>query len=155
MTSRGAPSQMEIRFSIDGRLGVLQAVDYYSCFGPASGFWRISQTIGGWPQPSQREMVRSLTRDTTTGPILFSRQLSLQMLLMDHVLPTSLFPLQHYVQHRGAILEALYRISEGFWFSPSELVMTTLLHFEEKVHRKDLARAEAFPLLMPRGGGGY
>ena len=28
--------------------------------------------------------------------------------------------------------------------------MTTLLHFKEKVHCKDLARAEAFPLLMPR-----
>ena len=28
--------------------------------------------------------------------------------------------------------------------------MTALLHFEEKVHRKDLAWAEAFPLLMPR-----
>ena len=28
--------------------------------------------------------------------------------------------------------------------------MTSLLHFEEKVHRKDLARAEAFPLLMSR-----
>ena len=28
--------------------------------------------------------------------------------------------------------------------------MTALLHFEEKVHRKDLARAEAFPLLIPR-----
>ena len=28
--------------------------------------------------------------------------------------------------------------------------MTSLLHFEEKVHRKDLARAETFPLLMPR-----
>ena len=28
--------------------------------------------------------------------------------------------------------------------------MTALLHFEEKVHRKDLARAEAFPLLMSR-----
>ena len=26
--------------------------------------------------------------------------------------------------------------------------MTSLLHFEEKVHRKGLARAEAFPLLM-------
>ena len=72
------------------------------------------------------------------------------MLLVDHVLRTSLFPLQHYVQHRGVILEALYRISEGFWFSPSELVMTALLHFEEKVHHKDLAREEAFPLLMPR-----
>ena len=28
--------------------------------------------------------------------------------------------------------------------------MTSLLHFEEKVHRKDLARAEAFPFLMLR-----
>ena len=28
--------------------------------------------------------------------------------------------------------------------------MTDLLHFEEKVHRNDLARAEAIPLLMPR-----
>ena len=28
--------------------------------------------------------------------------------------------------------------------------MTALLHFEENVHRKDLAQAEAFPLLMPR-----
>ena len=28
--------------------------------------------------------------------------------------------------------------------------MTALLHFEEKVHRKDLAQAEAIPLLMPR-----
>ena len=54
------------------------------------------------------------------------------------------------MQRRGAILEALYRISEGFWFSPSELVMTSLMQFEEKVHRKDLARAESLPLLMPR-----
>ena len=28
--------------------------------------------------------------------------------------------------------------------------MTTLLHFEDKVHRKGLARAESIPLLMPR-----
>ena len=28
--------------------------------------------------------------------------------------------------------------------------MTALLHFEEKVHCKDLAGAEAFPLLIPR-----
>ena len=28
--------------------------------------------------------------------------------------------------------------------------MTSLLHFEEKVHRKGLAPAETFPLLMPR-----
>ena len=28
--------------------------------------------------------------------------------------------------------------------------MTSLMHFEEKVHRKDLVRAESIPLLMPR-----
>ena len=95
-------------------------------------------------------MVLCLARDTAVGPILFRRQLPPQMLLVDHVLRTSLFPLQHYVQRRGAILEALYRISKGFWFSSSELVMTSLLHFEEKVHRKGLARAETFPLLMSR-----
>ena len=95
-------------------------------------------------------MVRCLTRDTMAGPVLFRRQLPPQMLLVDHLLRTSLFPLHHYVQRRGAILEALYLISEGFWFSPSELVMTALLHFEDKVHRKGLTRAEGLPLLMPR-----
>ena len=28
--------------------------------------------------------------------------------------------------------------------------MTSLLHFEDKVHHKGLARAESLPLLMPR-----
>ena len=95
-------------------------------------------------------MFRILARDTIVGPILFRRQLAPKMLLIDHLLRTTLFPLQHYVQRRGAILEALYQISGGYWFSPSELVMTSLLHFEDKVHRKGLARAESLPLLMPR-----
>ena len=95
-------------------------------------------------------MVRLLARDTTAGPVLFRRQLPPQLLLIDHLFRTSLFPLQHYVQRRGAILEALYQISEGYWFSPSELVMTSLMHFEEKVHLNGLIRAESLPLLMPR-----
>ena len=149
MTSRGAPSPLELRFSIDDRLGVLRAAD----ISAALGLQTVQANSGGyrdWPQPTQREMVCILARDTTAGPVLFRRQLRPQMLLIDHLLRTSLFPLQHYVQRRGAILEALYRISDGFWFSPSELVMTALLHFEDKVHRKGLARAESIPLLMPR-----
>ena len=149
MTSRGAPSPLELKFAIDDRQGVLRAAD----ISAALGLQTVRAKIGGyrdWPHPIQREMVRSLARDTTAGPILFRRQLPPQMLLIDHLMRTSLFPLQHYIQRKGAILEALYRISEGFWFSPSELVMTVLLHFEEKVHRKGLARAESIPLLMPR-----
>ena len=149
MTSRGAPSPLELRFSIDDRSGVLRAADILVALGlppeqANSGGYR------DWPQPTQREMVRCLARDTTAGPVLFRRQLPPQMLLVDHLLRTSLFPLQHYIQRRGAILEALYRILEGFWFSPFKLVMTALLHFEDKVHRKGLARVESIPLLMPR-----
>ena len=149
MTSRGVPNRLEIRFNIDGLPGVLRAADITAALGLPVVLVN-STDYRQWPQTSQREMVRCLARDTTVGPILFRRQLSPQMLLVDHVLRTSLFPLQHYVQRRGAILEALFRIFEGFWFSPSELAMTSLLHFEEKVHRKGLARADILPLLMPR-----
>ena len=149
MTSRGVPSSLELRFSIDGRQGVLQSVDILATLGLPVEL-ENSRGYRDWPQPSQREMVHCLARDTTAGPVLFCRQLPPHMLLVDHLLRTSLFPLQHYVQRRGAILEALYWISEGFWFSPSELVMTSLLHFKEKVHRKGLDRAEGLPMLMPR-----
>ena len=149
MTSRGAPSPLELRFTIDDRPGVLRAADISAALG-----LQIPQANSGgyrdWPHPPQREMVRILARDTIAGPVLFRRQLPPQMLLVDHLFRTSLFPLQHYVQHRGANLEALYQISEGYWFSPSELVMTCLLDIEDKVHRKGLARAESLPLLMPR-----
>ena len=149
MTSRGALSPLELQFTIDDRPGVLIEAD----ISAALGLQTVHANAGGyrdWTQPTQREMVCILARDTIAGPVLFWRQLSPQMLLIDHLLKTSLFPLQHYVQRRGGILEALYRISGGYWFSPTELVMTALLHFEEKVHRKDLARAESIPLLMPR-----
>ena len=149
MTSRRVPSPLELRFSIDGLPGVLRASDIAAALGLPVALVN-STGYREWPQPSHREIVRCLARDTTAGPILFRKQLLPQILLVDHVLRTSLFPLLHYVQHRGAILEALYRISEGFWFSPSELFMTSLLHFEEKVDRKGLARAESLPLLMPR-----
>ena len=149
MTSRGASGPLELQFTIDDRPGVLRVADISAVLGlhipPAN-----SEGYQAWAHPPQREMVRILDRDITAGPVLFRRQLPPQMLLVDHLLRTSLFPLQHYVQRRGAILEALYRISEGYWFSPSELVMTSLMHFEEKVHRKGLVRAESLPLLMPR-----
>ena len=149
MTSRGVASPLELRFSIDDRPGVLRTANISAVLGlqiPQAN----SEGYRDWAHPPQREMVRILARDTTAGPVLFRRQFPPQMLLVDHLMRTNLFPLQHYVQQRGAILEALYRISEGYWFSPSELVMTSLMHFEDKVHRKGLARAESLPLLMPR-----
>ena len=149
MTSRGVSDQLQLRFNIDGRPGVQRASDINAALG-LPVVLANSTDYRQWPQPSPREMVLSLSQDTAAGSILFRRQLPPQMLLTDHVFRSNLFPLQHYLQRRSAILEALYPISEGFWFNPTELVMTAFLHFEEKVHRKDLAQAKAIPLLMPR-----
>ena len=149
MTSRETDGPLEIQFSIDNRPGVLRPADISAALGlriPP----RNSEGYRAWAHQPHSEMVRALARDATAGPVFYRRQLPPQILLIDHLLRTSLFLLQHYVQRRGPILEALYRISGGFWFSPAELVMTSLLQFEEKVHRKDLARAESIPLLMPR-----
>ena len=101
MTSREVPSLLEIRFTIDGRLGVLRAADIIAALG-LPVVLANSTDYRRWPQPSQREMVRCLARDATAELILFRRQLPPPMLLVDHVLRTSLFPLQHYVQRRGS-----------------------------------------------------
>ena len=149
MTSRDADGPLEIQLSIDDRPGLLRPADISAALGlriPP----RNAEGYRDWAHPPHREMVRSLAKDATTGPEFYRRQLPPHMLLIDHLLRTSLFPLQHYVKRRGPIPEALYLISGNFWFSPSELVMTSLLQFEEKVHRKDLTRAESIPLLMPR-----
>ncbi|RVW22891.1 hypothetical protein CK203_107856 [Vitis vinifera] len=103
-----------------------------------------------WSSFSQRDMVRILSRGTSTASVWTRRELPSGMLLLDVLLRANIFPLQHKVQRRGAILEALFRISEGYYFGPHHLIMTSLLHFEEKVHQKKLQRADVIPLLFPR-----
>ena len=100
MTSRGGHSPLELQFSIDDRPGVLRAADISAALGlriPP----RNAEGYRDWAHPPHREMVRALARDTTAGPVFYRRQLPPQMLLIDHLFRTSLFPLQHYVQRRG------------------------------------------------------
>ena len=149
MTSWRVPHPTVIHLSIDGREGTLLAANIAAAFHfPIVLANSVDYRL--WPHPLPREMVRVLSKDMTTGSVLFRRQLPPSMLHIDHILQSNLFPLQHTVQQRGAILEALYLISEGFWFSPVELFMTCLFHFEDKVHRRNLTRAESLPLLFPR-----
>ena len=149
MTSKRVPHPIVIHFSIDGCEGTLQAADIVAAFHfpdvlANSADYRL------WPHPLPREMVRILSRDVTAGSVLFRRKLPSSMLFIDHILRSNIFPLQHNVQRRGAILEALYRIYEGYWFSPAKLFVTSLFHFKDKVHRRNLIRAESTPLLLPR-----
>ena len=74
MTSRGADSPRELQFSIDDRRGVLRAADISAALGlripPAN-----AEGYRDWAHPPHREMVRSLARDTTAGPVFYRRQL--------------------------------------------------------------------------------
>ncbi|RVW12796.1 Transposon Tf2-12 polyprotein [Vitis vinifera] len=79
-------------------------------------------------------------------PIIMRKELPPGMLIVDVVLGTNLFPLQR----RGAILEALFYIFEGYYFGPHHLIMASPLHFEEKVHKRRLTRANTILLLFPR-----
>ena len=103
-----------------------------------------------WAHCSQRDMVRIFSTGTSTHSFLLRNELPPGMFLLDVVLCSNIFPLQHMVQRRGAILEVLFRISESFYFGSHHLIMTSLLYFEEKVHKKKLQRADTIPLLFPR-----
>ena len=118
MTSRREANPTTLHFSIDSRPGILQASDIKAALHLPVVLSNAAD-YRQWPHPSTREMVRLLSMDAIGGTILFRRHLPQRMLLIDHILRSNMFPLQHIVQRRGAILEVLYRISEGFWFSPA------------------------------------
>ena len=92
MTSRGSDSPRELQFSIDDRRGVLRVADISAALGlripPAN-----VEGYRDWAHLPYREMVRALARDTTVGPVFYRMQLPPQMLLIDHLFRTSLFPL--------------------------------------------------------------
>ena len=119
MTSRREANPTTLHFSIDGRPGILRASDITAALHLPVVLTNAAGYRQG-PHPSTREMVWLLSIDATGGSVLFRRHLPQRMLLIDHVLRSNIFPLQHTVQRRGAILEVLYRISEGYWFSPAE-----------------------------------
>ena len=103
-----------------------------------------------WTSPTELEMVHTLSRGVATRSHLLRGELPPIMFLIDAFLRHNLYPLQHWTQRRGVLLEALFKMSEGFFFGPHHLIMETLLYFEEKVHKKKLQRADTIPLLFPR-----
>ena len=110
MMSRCEANPTALHFSINGWPGILRASDITTALHLPMVLTNAAD-YRQWPHPSTREMVRLLSMDATSGTILFRRHLQQRMLLIDHILRSNMFPLQHIVQRRGAILEVLYRIS--------------------------------------------
>ena len=149
MTTHRVRDPTVIRFSIDGRHGILGARHITEALHIPYELAR-PEDYKVWAHHSQSDMVHILSKKTSTRSYLLRRELPPNMFFLDALLRHNIYPLQHMVQRRRALLEALFRISEGFFFGPHHLIMATLLYFEEKVHRKKLLRADAIPLLFLR-----
>ncbi|RVX03117.1 hypothetical protein CK203_016647 [Vitis vinifera] len=149
MTTRGVQNPTLIYFTINGRQGIIGARHIAEALHIP--YEPVSQAdFREWSPFSPRDMVHILSRGTFTASVLTMRELPSGMLLIDVLLCANIFPLQHKVQRRGAILEALFRISEGYYFGPHHLIMTSLLSFEEKVHQRKLQMVDVIQLLFPR-----
>ncbi|RVW35039.1 hypothetical protein CK203_079867 [Vitis vinifera] len=144
MTTRGVPVPASILFTIDGRQGILGARQIAEAFHIPYAPTDLT-AFRRWAPLSEWDMVRILSRGTSAQRTIFRREFPPRMLLVDVVLRANLFPFQHRVQRRGAILEALFRISEGYYFGPHHLIMTALLYFEEKSEPRRHCR-ESFSL---------
>nr|CAN78480.1 hypothetical protein VITISV_040838 [Vitis vinifera] len=119
MTTRGVPVPASILFTIDERQGILDARQIAEAFhipyAPAD-----PTAFRNWAPLSEWVMVCILSRGTSSARIIMRKKLPLGMLLVDVVLRAILFPLQHRVQRRGAILESLFRISEAHMGFPAD-----------------------------------
>ena len=91
MTSMRDRNPIGLHFSIDGHEGILRAIDIAATFNLLVVLTNSVEYIQ-WPHLSSREMVRILSKDTSAGPILFRRKLPPEMLFIDHVLQSNLFP---------------------------------------------------------------
>ena len=149
MTTNQVRDPTLIHFTIDGRHGILGARHIAEAlqipFEPTQ-----FNNFRAWTSHTELEMVHTLSRGAATRSHLLRGELSPIMFLIDAFLRHNLYPLQHWTQRRGVLLEALYKMSEGFFFGPHHLILTALLYFEEKVHKKKLQRADCIPLLFPR-----
>ena len=149
MTTHQAREPTIIHFTIDGRHGILGARHIAEALHiPYELACPVDYQV--WTHPAQLEMVHILSRGTSTNPYLLRKELPPSMFFIDALLRHNIYPLQHWVQRRGILLEALFRISEEYFFGPHHLIMAALLYFEEKVHRKKLLKADAIPLLFLR-----
>nr|CAN77355.1 hypothetical protein VITISV_003683 [Vitis vinifera] len=132
MTTNQVRDPTLIHFTIDGRHGILGARHIAEAlhipYEPTH-----FEDFRVWTSPTELEMVHTLSRGASTRPHLLRGELPLSMFLIDAFLRHNIYPLQHWTQRRGVLLEALFKISEGYFFGPHHLIMATLLYFEEKI----------------------
>ncbi|RVW19611.1 hypothetical protein CK203_117245 [Vitis vinifera] len=96
MTARGISSPTAIHFTIGGHHGILKARHIAEALQIPFELANPS-TFHQWSLVSQKDMVHILSRDTSIDSIILRKELPLGMFLVDVVLRSNLFLLQHSV----------------------------------------------------------
>ena len=106
MTSRGVPSPLELRFSVDGRQGVLRAADISAALGlptelANSGGYR------DWPQPSERDgplsRLRHYSGTSTLPQVASALDAPCGPPALDQLVPTAALCLAQGSHTRGSV----------------------------------------------------
>ena len=99
ITTRGVRSPTAIHFTIDAHPSVLEARQIAEAlhipFEPND-----LSIFRQWSPVSERDMVHILSRETFTDSVILRKELPLGMLLVDVVLHSNLFSLQHSIERR-------------------------------------------------------
>ena len=88
-----------IHFTIDGRHGILGARHIAEALHMPYEPMSLAD-YREWSHFSQRDMVRILSRGTSTCSFIFRKELPPSMFLLDVLLRSNIFPLQEMVQRR-------------------------------------------------------
>ncbi|KAL6331738.1 hypothetical protein AAG906_016734 [Vitis piasezkii] len=97
ITTQGAQSPTAIHFNIDGRQGILEARHIVEALHIP--YEPVDPThFREWSPISQRDMVRILSRGTSGDSFILRKELSFGMFLIDVLLRSNIFPLQHLVK---------------------------------------------------------
>ena len=96
MTTQGVQSSIAIRFSIDRCQGILEARHIAKALHIPFQLEDPKQ-FRQWTSTSQRNMVRILSRGTSGDTCLLHKEFPSEMLLVNVLLRSNIFPLQHSV----------------------------------------------------------
>ena len=96
MTTQGVQSSIAIRFSIDRCQGILEARHIAKALHIPFQLEDPKQ-FRQWTSTSQRNMVRILPRGTSGDTCLLHKEFPSEMLLVNVLLRSNIFPLQHSV----------------------------------------------------------
>ncbi|RVW26358.1 hypothetical protein CK203_115616, partial [Vitis vinifera] len=91
-------------------------------------------------------MVRILSRGTSTDLILLRKASTWDAPRRCGAMLQPLSPIAFSTEAMSYL--GCFSHIRGFYFGPHHLIMASLVHFDEKVHRKKLQRADTIPLLF-------